>query len=169
MTTMAANTRQRDVIVAGLVVALIGAVALVSELWPQLDRYVPLVIGLGLLVAFAVGRWYAALVAGSIVTGLGTGLVAAQLSGIPELDGAGAVLGLAGGFFAIMLISAIASLKQHHWWPVIPGSILLVVGTALLAEAAGASFAPWLLPAVIVALGIAIMAGGYVVARPRSA
>jgi hypothetical protein len=76
---------------------------------------------------------------------------------------------LAGGFFAIMLISAFASLTQHHWWPVIPGSILLVVGTALLAEIAGATLAPWVLPAVIVALGLAIMTTGYVVTRPRSA
>jgi hypothetical protein len=143
MDSMTVNTpRQRDVVLAGFVVALIGAAALVSELWPGLDRYVPLIVGLGLLVTFAVGRWYATLVGGSVLTGLGVGLLAAELSGLPEIDGAGAVLGLAGGFLGIWIISAVVPLKQRHWWPLVPGSILAVVGTAVLADAAGAVVAP---------------------------
>jgi hypothetical protein len=158
-----ADGRRREVVLAGFVVALIGTAALVSELYPEVDRYLPLVIGVGLLGAFVVGRWYAALVGGAILGGLGIGLVATRLIGDVSLDGAGALLGLASGFLTIWIVSVLMSLAQRHWWPLVPGSVLLIVGLYVLAEAAGAALAAWLVPAAVLALGVVIMAVGYVV------
>jgi hypothetical protein len=169
MSTVVESRGQKGLIVAGFVLALIGTAALVSEVWPQLDRYIPLVIGLGFLATYLVTRWYGALIAGSILTGLGGGLLVAALAANPQIEGAAVVLGLAFGFVAIWFAGAISQAKERHWWPLIPGSILTVVGLALLAEASGAVIASWIVPAAILTLGLSIMAGGYLVARPRSA
>lgn len=154
------SPRQRDMLIAGFVLALIGAAALVSELWPDLDRYLPLAVGVGLLVVFAISRAYLALVGGSILSGLGIGLLASQLVGTGQADGAGVVLGLAGGFIAIWLAGIALGLKERHWWPLVPGTILLLVGSGLAIEAAGTNL-PWLVPSLVLGLGLVVMAIGY--------
>ena len=152
--------RQRDVVIGGFVLAIIGAAALIAEFFPSFSRYVPLAIGLGLLLVFALARSYLALVGGGILTGLGGGLVIAAVVGT-NADGPGVVLGLAAGFIGVWLISSLLGMKERHWWPLIPGGILLVVGTGLAVEAAGSTLAQWFVPAVVLVAGVAIMVLGY--------
>lgn len=154
------TTRQRDVMIGGFVLTLIGAVALVAQLFPDFSRYLPAALGVGLLLVFAFSRWYLALVGGSILTGLGTGLIIARLIGT-DADGPGAVLGLAAGFIGIWLISSLMGMKERHWWPLIPGGILLLVGSGLVVELAGSRVADWFVPAVVLLIGIVIMALGF--------
>jgi hypothetical protein len=153
-------THARGPLVVGSTLILIGAAALASELWPDVDRYLPLVVGLGLLLGFAITRWYLLLVSGAIVAGIGIGLLVGQLVGGSEADGAGAVLGLGAGFVSIWLVARAMGLRERHPWPLVPGAILLAVGTGLALDAASVEFAPLVGPIVLVAIGVLVVAVG---------
>ena len=152
-------TGTRDLMLVGFVIALIGTAALISELAPDIDRYIPLLVGVGLLMVFLLSRSYLALVGAGILTGLGIGLVVATL--VPsnsQADGAGATLGLGLGFISVWLISSLMGLKERHWWPLIPGLILVTVGVGLTVN----GFAqPFVGPIALLLLGLLVMAVGY--------
>lgn len=137
MESQAKPTAGRDAMLGGLVLILIGAVALISQLWPDLDRYLPLVVGLGLLAVFAISRNYLALVFAGIMTGIGVALLISGTFPQWDADGPAATLGLGFGFVSVWLISRLMRLKEHHFWPLIPGGILLTVGIALSLETMG--------------------------------
>jgi hypothetical protein len=161
--TAAPNRRSqsRTALIIGFVLVLAGGGALVSELLPDLDRYVPLAIGLGLLALFLMTRSYVALVFGGILTGVGAGLLVADLlPGIKD-DGPGAVLGLAFGFLGIWTLSWLARLREHHFWPLIPGGILLLVGIGLVLDLFDTDASKWVVPAIVVTIGVLVMLAGY--------
>ena len=152
----------RDAMLGGFVLMLIGGAALISELWPDLDRYLPVLVGLGLLAIFALSRWYLALVGGAVLTGLGVGLLVTAVIGTAEADGAGAVLGLAAGFISIWVVSRVTALKESHWWPLVPGGILTIVGTGLALDAVSIEVTPLVLPIVLLVFGALIIAISYI-------
>ena len=154
-------SQSRTALVVGFVLVLIGGGALVSELLPDFDRYLPLAIGLGLLAVFFVTRAYIALIFGGILTGLGAGLLVADLLPGTEDDGPGAVLGLASGFIGIWLVSWLTRLKEHHFWPLIPGGILALVGFGLVLDLFEQDASRWIVPAIIVGIGVLVMLAGY--------
>lgn len=154
-------SQSRAALVIGFVLVLVGGGALVSELLPEFDRYVPLVIGLGLLAVFLVTRAYVALVFGGILTGVGAGLLVADLLPGTKDDGPGAVLGLGFGFVGIWLASWLTRVKEHHFWPLIPGGILLLVGVGLVLDLFEQDVSRWVVPAIIVGIGVLVMLVGY--------
>ncbi|HLB44234.1 MAG TPA: hypothetical protein VJK49_02515 [Candidatus Limnocylindrales bacterium] len=151
----------RNALLGGFVLVLVGGAALASELWPDVDRYIPLVIGLGLLGVFAINRAYVALVGGAIMTGIGTGLLVADVFPGDNVDGPGAVLGLAFGFIGIWLVGSVMNLREHHFWPLIPGGILLLVGIGLVLDLFTDDISRLFVPAVVVVVGVLIMLLGY--------
>ena len=155
------RSQSRTALIIGFVLVLIGGGALVSELLPDFDRYVPLVIGLGLLAVFVMTRSYVALVFAGILTGIGAGLLVADLWPGTKEDGPGAVLGLAFGFLGIWAVSWLYRLKEHHFWPLIPGGILLLVGTGLVLDLFDEDASRWVVPAIVVALGVLVMVAGF--------
>jgi hypothetical protein len=172
MEIQAKPTAGRDTMLGGLVLILIGAVALISQLWPGLDRYLPLVVGLGLLAVFAISRSYLALVGAGIMTGLGVALLISGTFPQWDADGAAATLGLGSGFISVWLLSRLMGLKEHHWWPLIPGGILLTVGIALSLETAGmlSERALELIgPIVLLVIGGLIVAAAFIRNRGSSA
>ena len=160
-TSSTPTSQSRTALVIGFVLVLIGGGALVSELLPDFDRYVPLAIGLGLLAVFLVTRAYIALIFGAILTGIGAGLLVADLLPGTEDDGPGAVLGLAGGFLGIWLVSWLMRLKEHHFWPLIPGGILFLVGIGLVLDMFESDASRWIVPAIVVGIGVLVMVVGY--------
>jgi hypothetical protein len=171
MTAEARPAGTRDAMIGGFILILIGVAALLSTLWPEVDRYLPLVVGVGLLFAFAMRRWYVALVFGAVLTGLGIGLLASGFWPQADFDGPAAVLGLGAGFVAVWLTSSVLALKEHHWWPLIPGGILLTVGTALtLQELSLISGRAMELvgPIVLLVVGGLIMLAGFLRNRPHA-
>src|SRR3972149_8468277 len=78
--------------IGGLLLIRIGVVLLVGQWLPDVGRYAPLAIGLALTVIFIVTRNPGALIGGSIVTGIGAGIVLAQL--FPAARGGWGPLGL---------------------------------------------------------------------------
>jgi hypothetical protein len=119
--------------VAGLVIAGLGLFFLAGQLEPDIGRFVTLFLGLALLAVFVVTREYGFLVPGSILTGVGIG-VALE----PATSGAAGsgvmMLALAGGFLGIWLIGILYRIPRNHWWPLIPGGILTLIGLVQLSR-----------------------------------
>lgn len=139
MTGMAqgAGTGPRDRIVFAAILIVVGIVGLISQmvdLPTDMGGWVVLLIGLGLLGAFVYTRQYGYLIPAGIMTGLGAGIVASEsfLSSNGEASGGVITLGLGLGFLSVWVIGTLLRVERNHWWPVIPGGILAVVGGALL-------------------------------------
>jgi hypothetical protein len=148
--------RAREPLLIGVVLVLIGGVLLFAREIPEIGPYIPLVVGLGLLVMFALTREYGWLIGGGVVTGVGVGVVLAT-SARGDLAGAGFLLSLGLGFLAIWAVSYLLRLPERHWWPLIPGLILGTIGAAVyLGGAALDLLSLW--PLILVAIGIVLVA-----------
>jgi hypothetical protein len=143
-------------LVAGLVIAGIGLFFLAGQLEPDIGRFVTLFIGLALLAVFVLRREYGFLVPGSILTGVGIGIV---LDSVASGDAESGVmmLAIAGGFLGIWVIGSLYRLPQNHWWPLIPGGILTLIGLVQLtrADVAGA-LRLW--PVILIVVGAFVLA-----------
>jgi hypothetical protein len=164
-----ARTGPRDRIVFAAVLILVGVAGLalqVAESTPGAGGVVVLLIGLGLLGAFAFTRQYGYLIPGGIMTGLGAGIVASEaLTLTDEGTGGVIVLGLGLGFLSIWVIGGLVRVVEHHWWPLIPGGILAVIGAALLVGGQAVGLLDyWYV--VVIALGVIVLGWGLVGRRP---
>jgi hypothetical protein len=162
----------RDQLVFAVVLIVVGVLGLASRVWqPTADvgGWIVAIIGLAFLGAFAYTRQYGYLIPGSIMTGLGVGIVASQAIkfATDEGEGGAVVLGLGVGFLGIWAIGALVRTEQHHWWPLIPGGILAAVGTALLIGG-GAIEALDYWGIILVALGVFVIARAFLMGRTRT-
>lgn len=126
-------------LIGGLLLLAAGVLALIGQLMPGdwggfFGTY--LLLGLG-LIFMAVGiytredGWF---IPGGILTGLGAGvaLLASSWSNrLPGEDGGWFLLIFALGWFLIPVMSSIFS-EKTHWWALIPGGIIGLVGAAVL-------------------------------------
>ena len=126
----------RDRVVLAIILIVVGLGGLVTQVFDVTEAMGGLIvalIGLGLLGAFAFTRQYGYLVPGGIMTGLGGGLiVSTSVDLTDEQTGGVIVLGLGLGFAAIWVIGSIARVAENHWWPLIPGGVLALIGALLL-------------------------------------
>ena len=160
MTGMAHHARPdtREPLILGIILVAIGIGGLVVSIAPASGGWVLLTIGLTLLVLFGFTRAYGALVPGGIVSGLALGILVTEL-GPWEVDGGLIVAGLGLGFLSIWAIGALAHLDEQHPWPLIPGTILLTVGTLLtMGDATTRLLSYW--PLVIIVIGLVVLARG---------
>ncbi|MFN8473648.1 MAG: hypothetical protein U0822_15775 [Anaerolineae bacterium] len=94
-------------LVPGLILVGLGIIFLIAQFVP-LGNWILLILGLVFLVAYFVSRLPGLLWPGSILTGLGAGLLASQLIGVQDtLTGALVLAGLSLGFFAVYIIDAL--------------------------------------------------------------
>ena len=149
---------------AGIVLVLIGAVALVS---PYVDLGLLLFAGLGLtfLVWGVVKREVGLIIPGGILSGIGAGVLATAWLGsdyqnFRDIGAAVYLLCFAGGWGLITLFSALFT-DETHWWPLIPGGIMAVLGVSMLTGNAG----KWLMqlltqgwPLILIGLGVFLIA-----------
>jgi hypothetical protein len=143
--------------VAGVVIAGLGLFFLAGQLEPDIGRFVTLIIGLSLLVVFVLTREYGFLVPGSILTGVGVGIVLDSVAS-GQAESALMMLAIAGGFLGIWLIGSIFRLPQNHWWPLIPGGILTLIGLVQMTRTDVVS-ALRFWPVVLIVLGAFVLAG----------
>jgi len=132
-----AGTGPRDRMVLAVVLIVVGVIGLLTQTFkPTTDvgGWIVLIIGVGLLGAFVYTRGYGYLIPGGIMTGLGAGIIVSEVVAFAndETASGAIVLGLGLGFVSIWVIGALLRVAHHHWWPLIPGGILVVVGAALL-------------------------------------
>lgn len=116
------------------------------------ESLVLLVVGTAFLAAYFMRRAYGLLVPGGIIVGIGLGQLAQEV-----FDPAGDIeaLGIGVGF---LLIYAIDSMYRGstHWWPLIPGGVLVVAGTSSVVDT---DFVKLLWPALFVIVGVAMLVG----------
>jgi len=160
------GTGARDRIALAVILIVVGVVGLASQMFEfstNTGGLIVLIIGLGLLGAFAYTRQYGYLIPAGIMTGLGAGIIASEnITFVDDQTASGAiVLGLGVGFLAIWLIGGIMRVAQNHWWPLIPGGILAVVGGALLIGDQAVSLLDYWGVAII-AVGLFVLWRGFV-------
>jgi hypothetical protein len=120
--------------VGGVALIVIGAVLLLATMTNLglLGELVLPVLGIVFLVWGIMTSHEGPMIPGGILTGLGVGvLLAREVFTLSNMDEAGLItlcLGL--GFLLILPFTAFFT-PRRHWWPTIPGSILVVVGIAL--------------------------------------
>ena len=142
-------------------IAAVGLFFLAGELEPDIGRFVTLIIGLALLAVFVVRREYGFLVPGSILTGIGIGIALAPAAVGDDNSGV-MMLALAGGFLGIWVLGSIYRLPQNHWWPLIPGGILTLIGMVQLSRSdVDGAFQLW--PVLLIVVGALVL--GHTITR----
>ncbi len=149
------GTRDRSRVTAGAILILLGIVLIImrvtedyrGETWTFL-------IG-GLFVAgYLYRRAYGMLIPGCILLGIGLGSIGENSAW--DLGDFGSI-GLGVGFVAIFLIALVYE-GRTHWWPLIPGGVLIISGLA-----SGSKTFRDLLevgwPALIILVGLLLLAG----------
>jgi hypothetical protein len=143
--------------VGGAVLVIIGVALLAGEVVPDIGRYAALIIGLALLALFLVTRNPGALIGGSIVTGIGAGIVLEQT--YPGSPGGWVPLGLGFGFLGIWLVGTLLRMPEARFWPLIPGGILVFVGLAAMGGSV-AELLRYAWPLMLILIGLLVIVGG---------
>lgn len=144
------DRRGRLIAGAGLVIAGIGLFAL-EMVDDTGDAAILLVIGAVFLAAYFMRRVYGFLIAGCIALGVGLGQLGEQLF---DTTGDVTVIGIGLGFALIYVIDRLMD-GEAHWWPLIPGGILLVIGLSSLSGDVG----DYLWPALLIVAGGVVIFG----------
>ena len=141
----------------GVVLIALGVLFLVGQYVPNAGRYIPLVVGLALFGLFLATRQYGLLIPGGIVTGVGVGILLAEA--VPERGGL-FLMALGGGFISIWAIASLLRMRENHWWPLIPGGILLTLGVVDLADEGGqlGDLLDLAWPVALIVLGVLVVA-----------
>lgn len=142
---------------AGAILIVLGLALLANQLVPNFSGEIwQLVLG-GLFVAgYFNRRAYGLLIPGCILLGLSLGdLTQGTLFQLGDTDSIG--LGL--GFIAIYAIDSLYR-GNSHWWPLIPGVILVVTGAAEGSQQIQDTLAVgW--PVLLILLGLVVLAGAF--------
>jgi len=162
----AAIKQRRDnaAVTFGAVLVVVGAVLLGARFNDVVAAGGPaLWIGLGFLTWWAFSGNYGLLVPAGVLTGLGVGLMLADL----EFSGNPVALGLGVGFLAICALDALRRRRSSSWWPLVPGTVLVIVG--LLQNTSGWDSLGGLgWPLFLIVIGIVIIGGALSRRAPRS-
>lgn len=145
--------------IAGLILVLIGLAILGAEWFALTDSAVLGLIGGVLLVVYALTRRYGFLVPGMIMAGaaVGNGL---QDSGYDPSGGLVAIA-IGAGFLGIYLVDVFVR-DGSRWWPLIPGTILTLLGANYVVEdAAATDVVARLAPLVLVAAGVIVLVAAW--------
>jgi hypothetical protein len=157
-TTMTRERRIEGVVperpILGAVLAAIGTIVLAGFLVPDLERYSLVTISAVLLVAFGLTREYAYAIPAGITGGVGTMVLLVTSASIaPASVPAAVFLSIAGGFTAVWVLGLFAVPRTTHPWPLIPATILGLIGTAFAAGQPGAL--DWIQAGVAIVLVVA--------------
>lgn len=155
--------QSKDKWTAGTLLIVIGLLALVGQLLPnpELGYFIVPALALIFLVWGIVSRQVGLLIPGGVLAGIGLGIFLTRwLYGGVEAagtDSAGMfLLSFAAGWGLITLLSALFTDKTH-WWPLIPGSILAVIGAGLLIGGVAQQLLQWIgliWPVILIAAGL---------------
>jgi hypothetical protein len=136
-----------------------GSLVLAGQVWPLAGDALALVIGLELVAWACTVRDDGPLIAGGIVTGVGTGILLAAgplTDAAPQAVGGTFLLCTAFGFALVGLLSRFL-LPGTHTWAWITAAAVAAVGGAVFAGADVVSqVITWALPVVLVTAGVIV-------------
>ena len=143
-------------LIPGLILIALGILFLVMQYFEFGPGLFLVVLGLVFLIPYVMTRSYGLLIPGCILTGIGIGLIFDR----PPLGTTIAMpIGLGLGFIAIFVVQLIVR-RSSHWWALIPGSILVLVGIAEgIPQAQVLIEKGWSL--ILVLIGLLILAGQF--------
>ena len=141
---------------AGVVLVLFGlGFYMARKLDAVGSEVIMLIIGAAFLVGYFYQKAHALLIPAGILLGLGAGgLLQERLLWHDQWI----QLGLGGGFLAIYVIARIYE-RTSHWWPLIPGAILIFIGVPKTKEIWELMKANW--PLILVAIGLLVLIGAF--------
>lgn len=151
---MSESKRRRMTV--GLILIVVGLGLYLLDRMRGIDEgAVLLIIGSAFLVAYLLQKRYPLLIPAGILLGLGTGMSARDTF----VDhGDATVLGLGLGFISIFAIARLYEGKSH-WWPLIPGGVLVLVGIPGTHRAFSTLFEHWQL--ILVIVGLVMLIGAF--------
>ncbi len=140
----------------GVVLVLVGLAFFLRPRFDFLDsEYVLLLLGVVFLGAYLWQRRYRLMVPAGVLMGLGVGrLFDENLASFAE----GSQLGLGLGFLAIYLVPLVYQ-RKSHWWPLIPGGVLIASAFEDTEKLARVLFDHW--PLALVAVGAVLIVAGW--------
>lgn len=116
-------------LIAGIILIIVGIAILLANFGLLGPEFFIIVLGVAFLVAYIFRRVIGFLIPGMILLWLGAAILLVD-SGVLAVEDEGSIilisLGLA--FVSIYIFMG----RKRHWWPLIPGGILLILGTAIL-------------------------------------
>lgn len=157
---MNANRRQ---IIPGLILIVLGIAFLLTQYFEFGPGLFLTLLGLVFLIPYAFTRSYGLLIPGCILAGIGIGLAFERAVMRPDVT---VSIGLGLGFIAIFVVQLVVG-GSSHWWPLVPGGILVLAGLAETVPQAQAILEKgW--PLILIAIGLAILVGQFLSARART-
>lgn len=157
------NTSQGR-LAAGAILIVVGLILLASQLVEGLADHVwTLLIGGLFVTGYFYRRAYGLLIPGCILLGIGLGnLGQGPILQLGDFDSI--ALGL--GFLAIFVIDTLYR-GRSHWWPLIPGGVLVISGLAEGSQAfKDLLTVGW--PGILILIGLIILSGTFRGAGRRS-
>ena len=147
--------------IPGLLLIILGIFFLLAQYVEFGPGLFVLLLGTAFLFAYAFTRAYGLLIPGCILAGIGVGLLFERTMNSSVTIS----LGLGLGFIAIFVVQKILG-GASHWWPLIPGGVLVLVG---IAEAVpqGQMLIEKGWPVILILIGLAMLAGLYRQPRTR--
>ena len=146
--------------IAGIALIAIGVLVLVAQFSKSELLGLLFLPGLGLIFLLwgSAVRSVGLLIPGGVLSGIGLGayLMEGPLSYLEdEAEGAVFLLSFAFGWALITLLSALVC-REVHWWPLIPGGIMALIGSALLVGGPALTALEWtgkVWPLILIGLG----------------
>jgi hypothetical protein len=149
----AVQRNRRSQLAAGAALVVIGIVVLALQYFEGPGRAIVLLLAGGSFIAtYFYSEIYGLLIPGGILSGLGLGMLGEWWGASVRDPNA---IGLGIGFASIYLIERIYR-HRAHWWPLIPGVILIGSGLGARFGDVGHILWRWA-PAILVVLGIVIV------------
>ncbi len=158
---------KRNGLVGGVILIVIGLFALVAQFvdmsnFGNIGIYFMAALGAIFLLWGILTREAGLIIPGGIISGIGWGiaLVAGPFADATEASEGGIfMLAFAAGWFAITILTAVFT-KETHWWALIPGSIMALIGLAIAYEGVFATALELLgtiWPVFLIIAGIAVL------------
>jgi hypothetical protein len=146
---------RRSGIVSGVTLIVAGLLLFWLDRQEYLGQDVVLfIIGSLFIGGYLYGKNYGLLIPGCLLLGLGTGSVLENLDIVQEAW----PVGLGCGFIAVYFIALLYE-RRSHWWPLIPGGVLLINAFSSFQKVVNIVFDNW--PLALVAVGIFILIGTF--------
>ena len=155
--------KKRDNLIGGTILVSIGLLILAGNIIDlggfKLGAYILPAISLLLLLWGIITREAGPIIPGGIIAGISMGIFLA--GGFSDVEGNGGLfmVAFAGGWVLITLLTAVFT-DEPHWWALIPGSIMALVGFTALYGGIFAKILAFLgtvWPITLIALGIYIL------------